>query len=239
MLTAMFGAAWHRIGMEYSIVSALVSALSEAALLTLPYIFLPRRWRWTIMVPGFIVAASLLVNAWYFPYFGDIMPPRNFLMASTVDNTLVECSLAAMKWTDLLIALPMPAALAVFIWRRKSIREGQIAVRGKIAVTAALLCLCLAGPAKAMQLTYKSLPSGERSLSNAWKAYTMPGTAVFTHTSRHGYIGGYITYASINENIELTDADRHEILLAASPRRSSPKWPHSFPMPSARTTIKT
>lgn len=216
MLTAMFGAAWHRIGMEYGIVSALVSALSEAALLTLPYIFLPRRWRWTIMVPGFIVAASLLVNAWYFPYFGDIMPPRNFLMASTVDNTLVECSLAAMKWTDLLIALPMPAALAVFIWRRKSIREGQIAVRGKIAVTAALLCLCLAGPAKAMQLTYKSLPSGERSLSNAWKAYTMPGTAVFTHTSRHGYIGGYITYASINENIELTDADRREILLAAS-----------------------
>ena len=44
MLTAMFGAAWNRIGMEYSIVSALVSALSEAALLTLPYIFLPRRW---------------------------------------------------------------------------------------------------------------------------------------------------------------------------------------------------
>lgn len=214
MLTIVFLASWHRLGLEYGAVSSLISALSEASLLTLPYIFLPRRWRWTITIPGFIVAASLLVNAWYYPYFGDIMPPGNFLMASTIDNTLVECSIAAMRWTDLLIALPMPAVLVYYIWRRRQISQGSPSTRLRLAVTTLLTCLFICGPLKGFATVYSQLPANEHTPANAWKAYTMPGTAIFTHTVRHGYIGGYITYGSINKEIELTEADRQEIILA-------------------------
>ena len=203
----MFMVAHPRIGLEYNIISSLLSAISDAALLTIPYVFLPRRWRWAVIVPGFIVACTLLINSWYLPYFGDVMPPRNFLMAQTIDHTLIKCSLAVISLRDPFIILPMIFCIIVYVIYRRDISKNPIKWRRKAMLSGVLALLFIVGPAKGFAAIYKSIPASERTLSAAWKQYMMPGTAIFTHFVRHGYTCGYLSYISIDEGIELSRKD--------------------------------
>ena len=207
----MFMDAHPCIGLEYNNLPSFISALSDAALLTIPYVFLPRRWRWVVIIPGVIVACTLLVNSWYYPYFGDVMPPRNFLMASTIDHTLIKCSLAVISLRDPFIILPMIFCTVVYIIYRRDISKNPISWRRKAILSTILILLFIIGPAKGFAAIYQSIPASERTLSETWRQYTRPGNSISHHIERHGYICGYMSHISINKSIELSRKDMREI----------------------------
>ena len=225
----MFVVAHPCIGLLYKIFPSLISALSDAALLTLPYIFLPRRWRWLVIIPGVVVSCTLVVNSWYLPYFWDVMPPRNFLMVSTIDHTLVKCSLAVISLRDPFIVLPMIFCTVVYIIYRRDISKNPIRWRRKVILSTILTLLFIIGPAKGFAATYKSIPTSERTLTAAWKRYTAIGAQIINHLERHGYICGYLsyTYMSFALDIELSKKDIETITRAGH-----------RPLPPMRTSIK-
>ena len=212
----MFVVANPCIGLLYAIVQSVLYALSDAALLTLPYIFLPRRWRWVVIIPGFLVSCTLVINSWYFPYFDDVMPPRNFLMASAIDHTLIKCSLAVISLRNLFIIVPMIFSIIVYIAYHRDISKEPIRWRQKATLSTILALLFIIGPLKCFAAVYISIPATERTLSAAWERYTTIDTKITSHLIRHGYICGYLshTYRSISMEIKLSPKEIETIAQA-------------------------
>lgn len=114
----------------------------DAAMLTAPYWLMSRRWRWTVTLPVVLTALFLLVNIWYYRFWGDILPLTAFSMVSNVNGLLLDSVRGLPAAADLWIALPPLALVALVVVLRRRLRD-EPPLRMRVRVYAALGCVAV------------------------------------------------------------------------------------------------
>ena len=93
-------------------------ALANAAVLLSPYWLLPRRWRWLVWIPMTLLTVWCVGQLCYCRAYDDLMPWRSLTMTDNVNTTLMQSTVALMRWHDLLIVLPFVLLVAVALMAR-------------------------------------------------------------------------------------------------------------------------
>ncbi|MDE7426881.1 MAG: sulfatase-like hydrolase/transferase [Muribaculaceae bacterium] len=89
------------------------------------YFLLGPCWRWTVLLPVWLVTAFCYVNLWYVRAFYDLMPLDMMLMAQNLSDRVVDGALEQLSAEDLaLLALPVAFTVLVILLRRP-LRQGR------------------------------------------------------------------------------------------------------------------
>lgn len=114
----------------------------DTVLLTAPYWLMPGRWRWTVTLPVVLTALFLLVNVWYYRFWGDILPLTAFSMMSNVNGLLLDSVRGLPEAADLWIVLP-PMTLVVLVVALRRRLRGEPPLRMRVRVYATLCCVAV------------------------------------------------------------------------------------------------
>lgn len=101
-----------------------LTAAADALLLSVPFFWLRPRWRWTVLVPVWLVSVFVYSNFLYFRFFGDLMPFSSYFLWGNLDSAVTGSIIMLMKGTDIaLFVLPATATAFYFIFRRQIKRK--------------------------------------------------------------------------------------------------------------------
>lgn len=92
------------------------SCLSTAFLISLPFIFLPSRWRPLSLIPVWLIAVFYLTNTWYWRFFKDFIPLQNFFLIGNFDSDLFRAGADMVKPVDIMLALPAICLTLAYIF---------------------------------------------------------------------------------------------------------------------------
>lgn len=104
---------WHRIA--YSLVDAL--------LLVIPFWFLRRRWRWTLLICTTLLSLFVIVAIYYARVFHELIPVRMFTLTENFGGLLFKSWFALVGWSDILFVLLLVAPFAIYFIFRKQIKS--------------------------------------------------------------------------------------------------------------------
>lgn len=125
------------------VVASFVFAIGETALIMLPYWWLGGRWRWSVLIPVWVLSIFMFANTLYFRAFGMLIP---FTLISTTKNMhpMVMGSALGLVRTADIIYLLAPAVATVLIAApgiRRKIYESTIKKSTKVVLTVLTLLL--------------------------------------------------------------------------------------------------
>lgn len=100
-------------------------SLANVLLILSPYWLLPRRWRWLLWIPMILFTVWCLTQLWYCRVYEDLMPWQSLMLTDNVNTTLMQSTLALLRWHDLFIVLPLLLLVVVHIWSRPSRATGR------------------------------------------------------------------------------------------------------------------
>ncbi len=126
---------------------SLFEALANALLISLPFFFIPPRWRWSALVPVWLVALFFLTNTWYWRYFGDFMPVTSYFLWNNVDSMVVGAAMSMFKVKDMSMVIPaMGLTLMYFLFFRNRINR-RFTKRVRMAALGIILSLFIGNEA--------------------------------------------------------------------------------------------
>lgn len=166
-----------QLGLAYfNMIGTILKCLGDAALIMSSFWLLAPRWRWSALIPVWLVPLWSVVNLTYFRFWGDLIPPAAIMMGGNVDGNLMGYGLSLLRWTDLLFLLsPVLASLVMIIVRPGLSPSFSRRVKLRL-VMASLLVGCLG------QFSYfKTTSSWSKSIKNE-----TVGELLYDH-----FLGGY------------------------------------------------
>lgn len=168
----VFAAAWLALIAEWyvggltlggygpSAIGSLIKFFGDATLILLPYWFLPRRWRWSILLPVWLLSAWWVMNIWYARFWGDFLPSTAILMVGNMNGTLTDSILALWQTADLLyLLLPAAVTLLYILQRRRIDREPKFSTSARIAAAVITIAAILLSQAAFLYTQRKQLIS--------------------------------------------------------------------------------
>lgn len=124
---------------------SLFEALANALLISLPFFFIPPRWRWSALVPVWLVALFFLTNMWYWRFIGNFMPITNYFLFNNVDSTVAGAVVSLMKVKDVVMVAPAAViTVCYFICFRRRIRHYPVSLKMQWLGTAVIVALFVA-----------------------------------------------------------------------------------------------
>lgn len=102
------------ISSSLSLSDVLLMACSDGMLILLPYIVLPRKFRWTFGVGIAIYTFWLLSNLWYSRTYFELMPLRSYFLFDNVSGVLIDSAIGSLQWVDWMIVLPIIIVVIVY-----------------------------------------------------------------------------------------------------------------------------
>lgn len=122
--------------------------LAEAVLLTLPLLWLPRRWRWTLWMALVVLSLFDLVNVVYWRRFGALMPYTTMFWWGNIDSMVVDASVDSLALGDLWFAGPVLAVLTAWLlYFRKRVDYAAFRCRTRLWLTVGAFVAWAAGEA--------------------------------------------------------------------------------------------
>ena len=100
--------------------SAAFVSLSNALLLLCPYWLLRPRWRWLVWIPTTLLTLWCLMQSCYCRAYDDLMPWQSLTLTDNVNSTLMDSTLALLRWHDLLIVVPFLLLIVVCLLGQKN-----------------------------------------------------------------------------------------------------------------------
>lgn len=117
--------------------------IADIATVLLPFWLLPRRMRGSMLIAVWGLSIFFFVNAVYFRFFLDFMPPGMVFQAANANDVLINSVLALLRPSDA-VYLAVPVLLSV-LWSVKSIRRAvasqSTSRRTRLAFAGAILLL--------------------------------------------------------------------------------------------------
>lgn len=112
LVASMRGYCRSSVAEEFSCFALTTAA--DAALLTLPLIWLPARWRWTLWPAVSLLTIFVFVNRLYFGFFSTFMPYTTMFWWSNVNGMVIDSAIQGLRWTDVFFLLPV--AMLIVLW---------------------------------------------------------------------------------------------------------------------------
>ena len=103
-----------------SMASVAFISLANALLVLCPYWLLRPRWRWLVWIPMTLITVWCLMQSCYCRAYDDLMPWGSLTMTENLNTTLMDSTLALLRWHDLLIVVPFILLIAVCLMGGKN-----------------------------------------------------------------------------------------------------------------------
>ena len=123
--------------------SAAFVSICNALLLLCPYWLLRPRWRWLVWIPMSLLTLWCLMQLCYCRAYDDLMPWQSLTLTDNVNSTLMDSTLALLRWHDLLIVVPFLLLIVVCILGQKN--KGDNPKRPLLVTLAAAGVMALMG----------------------------------------------------------------------------------------------
>lgn len=122
--------------------------LGDAALLTTPFLFFGRRYRWTILIPVYVITLWAVGSVWYYRFWGDLPGFTSVLLIGNVGTELARSVLALWKWSDALILLLPVVLTGCYVWGwRKVVKKFSLPKFWKLSFPVCAVFLFMVGQA--------------------------------------------------------------------------------------------
>lgn len=193
---AVFITAWVALTIEWyvggltlggygpSIVGSLVKFVGDGLLILLPYWFLPRRLRWSIILPVWLLSGWWVMNIWYARFWDDFLPSTAILMVKNMNGTLTGSVLALWKIADILYLIIPTAVTILYIALRRHIDgEPRFSRRERLIASLATVAGIALSQAAFLYTSRQQLKSAnhpDAGWGTAFRALyvTQPGTSI-------------------------------------------------------------
>lgn len=95
-----------------------------AGILLLPWLFAGPRWRWTILLPVWLLPAFIATCIWSFRFSGDFQPLANYLLIGNLDSVLIGSLATLVRPHDIVLFLSPAITTAVWCrYRRRIVKS--------------------------------------------------------------------------------------------------------------------
>lgn len=98
---------------------AVVAALADTSLFTLPFVFLRGHWRWLGAAFVLLAGGIVLANVLYYRNFGDMIPGSLYLNNQAMDSLVLRSAVNSLKLSDIIIAVFSMAPCIWLVFDRK------------------------------------------------------------------------------------------------------------------------
>lgn len=119
----------------------LLVCVTELMVIYLPYWFLRPKWRWSLLMPVWLLTFWMLTNLWYLRYYHDLMPLGSYLMWGNLDGMLIDSALSVVRCVDVLVfllALALQISYCV-VFRRYVGAERGYSGRDRVAAASVVI----------------------------------------------------------------------------------------------------
>ncbi len=218
--------AWAAGGMETTSLGGRLFAVQlsrlicDAALLLLPYWWLPRRWRWLLLIPVFIIPLWTVGGLMYFRFWGDLPGLSSLGLAGNLNSELLGSTTALWRPKDIVIILLPFILLTVYCcgWRRR-ICASPLTLRSKIMATAGSILLFIGGQFLCSYSMYKGSRANhfDESLTDVTRQRLTDPIFMQTHDLAvngrmvHFFKSLPVLYKMMNIHIELSEEENRHI----------------------------
>lgn len=190
---------------------AVCSSLVGGAIIMLPFLFLPRKWRWLQLVIFFVLVSFNMLNCLYFRNFEDAIQLRTLGMWQGVNSFTIAAAKTSVKMTDLLVWTLLLCQICLFWILRRPIRVQRfgrgIRIWSCIGLCVGLLAMHIYGFAR-----YKNtIHVFDEEVQNLDSYFTLHYNC--TDCARIGYVETYLLqlYNMFIPVKPLTDSERAEV----------------------------
>lgn len=111
--------------MPHTSLFVVCESLVGGAIVMLPFLFLPRKWRWLQLVIFFVLVTFNMINCLYFRNFDEAMPLRTLWMWQGVNSFTMAAAKTTVKMTDLIVWALLMLQVGFFWVLREPIRNRQ------------------------------------------------------------------------------------------------------------------
>lgn len=114
-----------------TLIAQLIRYFGDAAIITFPFALLKPRFRWTVLIPVWIISIWVIGAIWYFRFWGDIPGVAIVFLVSNVGHELFYSLLALWRPIDFIFIL-CPLALTILYKAYKPLHSFRFSPRVKL-----------------------------------------------------------------------------------------------------------
>jgi len=115
--------------------------MADIVLIVAPYWLLRPRWRVAVTVAPPVAMAFILINVWYYRFWGSILPVKALSMTGNVNVELAGCLPGLWSWSDLVVIIVsfLPLVSWIFIRRRVTVEPGLCLKHGLVLTLSGII----------------------------------------------------------------------------------------------------
>lgn len=208
------------VGIGYpNAVATAVKCCGDCCLVLLPYFLLPRRWRWSVVLPVWGYGIWCVANVAYFRFWHDLIPPAAVTMGSNINSDLAGYALALVVPADWWFVV-IPAIVTAGVIIIKPSGEPGLAGAARLASASVSLLVFLLGQASYF-VSHRSWlrdDFGVTSLSGALRDHFLGDrVSSMARYSIDGMVMHFVHFpvdaaAQLSGTVTLDDGEKEEIV---------------------------
>ncbi len=114
----------------------------EAITVLLPYWLLPRKWRWSVLIPVWLMALWFIGSIWYYRFWLELPDVSALLLVDNLNHELFNSTIGLWRATDFLILLIPVAATAIYhLWLKQGAESYLLPVKYRVGGAVGTLIL--------------------------------------------------------------------------------------------------
>ena len=139
--------------------------MADAAVILLPYVFIGRRWRWSVVVPMIAVPVYLYANILYFRNFSDMMGFSTMFGFQNVTGAVADSTLSSVRIDDLWIGIPFLIFLVCYLISLRCMGKNAFDRRFKVSMVVAVIALFTTEQVVLQSKMWSFVTKGEKQFS--------------------------------------------------------------------------
>ncbi len=192
----------------------------DAAVVMLPYWFIPPRYRWSALVPVALLSLWCVMSVWYHRFWGDILGVESLMFAGNINGLLVNSVAGVCRLSDMVYLLPVAVTLGCYLKSAGRIKASPYGTLPRVVATVATLLLFGLGQLSRSSANIKYLKSVGLYDGRGIAGITADRLTQYALNHYYFSVNGIVLYAGMSvhnavelhdRHIELTDHERARI----------------------------
>lgn len=150
------------IGMQRSPWWDLYFGITDSALFLLPFLLLPRRWRWVLFIPLTLSALLTEANVIYFRNFHEAIPLINYFQSASYNSFVADAALSSLAPKDISIWLPAAIPAAWYVMRGREIENLSFPASSRLFAAGMAVLMFLLLQFNFLRIAEKRIPTPSR-----------------------------------------------------------------------------